>query len=313
MKEVILSALLLFIGRVAAEENPLGDIITALPGFNAENFDTLSELFDVMAEGGGDGDGDSSNLFDGLTGFLSDLNDGKDVDGQSGAAADGGVDAPGTSDILVAVSMLADTGNLEQLCDAGFIPSVLVKACAKTDGISDGAAITGGAVAGGVGGAAGAATAMEGCDFVNCCVKEEDVVTSSTRSRFEGCKASLPDFDNLASASADAAGGIVEDSDPLTGLNDLLDESSVDGDLLNGIGEDGDLLNDLNDLLDESNFHSETPEEDLYNSPELRDPSDDGFGLGFSAYENTGSRITFSSAPFLTLTAIISTVLALVI
>lgn len=341
MKEVILSALLLFIGGVAAQENPLGDIIPALPsGIDPQDLDlaTLTGFLDGMTEGGGDGD--SSNLFDadGIIDFLSDLFDGgddsgaddKDVDGgqpDGDDAANGGVEAPNTIDILGAVlsnndinvecsasctdmdlckldlSMLTDdTDNLEQMCDAGCIPNILVKACAQTDGISDGAAITGGAVAGGVGGAAGAATAMNVCDFVTCCVNEEDVVTSSTRSRFEGCKASLPDLDNLTGALAGAA---------------------------EGIGEDGDILTDLNDLLDESNSNSETPEEDdpeeddpedeegntstedLYNPPELEDP--DELGLGFSTYDTTSSGMTFSTAPLLTATAIISTVLVLVI
>ena len=351
--EVILSALLLFIGGVGAEENPLGGIISALPsGISQEDLDlaTLTGFLDGMSEGGGDGD--SSNLFDadGLTDFLSDLfdggddseGDGKDVDGgEADDAADGGVEAPNTLEILGAVlsnndinvecsasctdmdlckldlSMLTDdTDNLEQMCDAGCIPNILVRACAQTDGISDGAAITGGAVAGGMGGAAGAATAMNVCDFVTCCANEEDVVTSTARSRFDGCKASLPDLDNLTGALAGAAEGIGtegigEDSDLLNGLNDLLDESNEDGDLLNG----------LNDLLDESNSNSETPEEDdpeessddLYNPPELEDP--DELGLGFSKYDATSSGMTFSTAPFLTLTAtaIISTVLVVVI
>ena len=270
MKEVILSVLLLFFGRVAAEENPVGggDNIPALPSGIPEDLDldldTLSELFDGMAEvggGGGGGDGDSSNLFDagGITDFLSDLfgggddsdGDGDDV-GQADDAADDGVEAPNTLEILGAIlcnndinvecsdsctdmdlckfdlSMLTDdTDNLEQMCDAGCIPNILINACAKTDGISDGAAITGGAVAGGMGGAAGAATAMNVCDFVTCCVNE-DVVTSTARSRFEGCKASLPDLDNLTGALAGAAEGIGEDGDLLTGLNDLLDESNSD-------------------------------------------------------------------------------------
>lgn len=360
MKEIIPSALLLFFGRVAAQENPLGlgDIIPALPsGIDPDDLgldlDTLIGFLDGMAEGGGDGD--SSNLFDvdGITDFLSDLfgggddsdADGDDVGGQADDAADG-VDAPSTLDILGAVlsnndinvecsdsctdmdlckfdlSMLTDdTDNLEQMCDAGCIPNILVNACAKTDGISDGAAITGGAVTGGVGGAAGAATAMNVCDFVTCCVNEEDVVTSTARSRFEGCKASLPDLDNLTGALAGASEGIGtesigtegigEDSDLLNDLNDLLDESNEDGDLLNG----------LNDLLDGSNSNSETPEEDdpeessgdLYNPPELEDP--DELGLGFSTYDATSSGMTFSLASFLTLTAtaIISTVLVLVI
>ena len=169
------------------------------------------------------------NLFNGVSDFISDIIG--DVGGEADASnADDGPDANNfdlecpssckdTALCKFDLTMLkgdTQTQNLEQMCDSGCIPNALVNGCATVDGVSDSAvsklgAVVCGAVCGagcGAGCAIGAAAAMKFCDFVSCCVindEDEEGSVSVDASRFEYCQAVLPDdLDDLLHALAGA-------------------------------------------------------------------------------------------------------------
>ena len=176
-----------------------------------------------LRKGGGENVDIGVNLFDGVSDFISDI-----ISEDDAANADDGPDANNfdlecpssckdTALCKFDLTMLkgdTQTQNLEQMCDSGCIPNALVNGCASVDGVSDSAvsklgAVVCGAVCGagcGAGCAIGAAAAMKFCDFVSCCViNDEEGSVSVDASRFEYCQAVLPDdLDDLLHALAGA-------------------------------------------------------------------------------------------------------------
>mmetsp|Transcript_25943 Transcript_25943/g.40728 ORF Transcript_25943/g.40728 Transcript_25943/m.40728 type:complete len:684 (+) Transcript_25943:84-2135(+) len=161
----------------------------------------------------GDGDGQDV-MFGGLNDFLSEMFGGSDSDpdaqgndileqlldaGLSGISEPFDLECPSSCDNpdlcqgdLMSL-MMGGTDILQEMCDTGCIPIVVLDACGSYDDAVDGTA--------------GLFLASMGmCDFVNCCVVTEQeetgdaaaaAVVSSTRTKFEECQETLPEMEDL--------------------------------------------------------------------------------------------------------------------
>lgn len=195
---------------------------------DAGMFGDFGDLLSGIFGGGGtigaagDGDGQDDVMFGGLNDLLSGIFGGSDSDpdgqgngileqlldaGLSGISEPFDLECPSSCDNpdlcqgdLMSL-MMGGTDILQEMCDTGCIPIIVLDACG-----SDAAAVDGTA------GSFIASTGM--CDFVNCCVVTEQeetgdatttttaVVVSSTRSKFDECQETLPEMEDLFASAA---------------------------------------------------------------------------------------------------------------
>lgn len=183
----------------------------ASDGGDADIFGDLGGLLTGLFGGGGTntaGDGDGQDMLGDLGDLISGIfggGDDSDPDGQGSNIVEellgAGLGMGSTSgpfnlecpsscekpelcqgDIMSLMSM--DT--LQQMCDSGCIPTIVLNAC-------DSNAVT-------VDGTIGFITSTGVCDFVNCCIATETgdaAVISSTRTKFDECQEKLPEMADL--------------------------------------------------------------------------------------------------------------------
>ncbi len=221
-----LSSISDFLGDLFGDDSGIGDMIDGI-------VDTVSDMLG--------GDGDSVQLPN-LSDFdISDLDisnlDLSNLD-LSGLAGDGTSSTSSSSlmdlgcpescaaentdlcKIDISMVMNPDPARVQQMCDTGCIPTAVLEACATADTVP--ATATSGAGAG----VAGIIASVEGlCDFVNCCVDDEeaaDATVSPTRSKFEQCEGKLPMLSGLPASTTTA------DPDSDSAVPDLFDMGDFD-------------------------------------------------------------------------------------
>eukprot|EP00573_Skeletonema_grethae_P003214 CAMPEP_0201689702 /NCGR_PEP_ID=MMETSP0578-20130828/3236_1 /ASSEMBLY_ACC=CAM_ASM_000663 /TAXON_ID=267565 /ORGANISM="Skeletonema grethea, Strain CCMP 1804" /LENGTH=689 /DNA_ID=CAMNT_0048174427 /DNA_START=35 /DNA_END=2107 /DNA_ORIENTATION=+ len=253
------------------DATPFGETDFAVPelfggdGSDAGMFgdfgDLLSGIFDgggtIGAAGDGNGDGQDDVMFGGLNDLLSEMFGGSDSDpdGQgngileqlldaslSGISEPFDLECPSSCDKpdlcqgdLMSL-MMGGTDILQEMCDTGCIPIVVLDACgSNADAVDETAGLF------------IASTGM--CDFVNCCVVTEQeetgdaaattVVVSSTRAKFEECQGKLPEMEDLLSSAVFPLG----DSVNTTTTSDLGGPFDVDFDM-------GDFQDTIEEIVD---------------------------------------------------------------
>lgn len=248
-------------------------------GSDADMFGDFGGLLSGIFGGGGtigaagDGDGQDDVMFGGLNDLLSGMFGGSDSDPDaqgngileqlldaslSGISESFDLECPSSCDNpdlcqgdLMSL-MMGGTDILQEMCDTGCIPIVVLDACGSNADAVDGTA-----------GIFIASTGM--CDFVNCCAVTEQeetgdtaaaVVVSSTRSKFDECQETLPEMEDLFTTAALPLG----DSVNTTTTSDFGGPLDVDfdmGDFQDTIEEIADGFEEVLDQLFEDGMLSE--------------------------------------------------------
>ncbi|KAL7446238.1 hypothetical protein ACHAXM_010341 [Skeletonema potamos] len=244
----------------------------------ADMFGDLGDLMSGIFGGDGSG-GDAQDMFGDLNDMLSGIFGGSDAnaDGQAsflenflgdGSSSSGSIDLecpsscgkPDLCKVDLMSLMMGGMDTLQEMCDNGCIPSLVLDAC-DTNAVPDTAAVADGTTT------FIASTGV--CDFVNCCVAKEQeetgdatVVVSPTRTKFDECQAKLPEMADLFASTTfpqDLATGTSDIGDfgdmfNMTGIQDMLGEL-VDGfeEILNQFGN-GMLSDMFADMFDSSSI-----------------------------------------------------------
>lgn len=253
---VIPSALLLSIGSVAAQDDvsPLTSTSGADAGGDPIHAST-PELFGGDLGGvlsgifGGDSSGGFGDLSDLISGMFAG-GDAADADGQGnilevllGAEMNGPINLecpstcgkPDLCKIDPMSLMMGSTNTLQEMCDTGCIPTIVLDACASaTDAVSA-------ATAAGGGGTAAFIASTGVCDFVNCCIKEETGnAATATGTKFDECEAELQGM----ALPHDSATGTSDFGD-LAGMFDMGNIQDMIEEIVDGFEEVGDMLSDM--------------------------------------------------------------------
>jgi len=240
-----------------------------------DNF--ISDIF-----GGDDGSGGGQDMFGGLNDVLSGMFGGgdTDADGQAtilenllgaGSSSGGSIDLECPSSCskpdlcegdLMTLIIMGGMDTLQEMCDTGCIPTIVLDAC-DTDAVPAAAAAAGGTAA---------FIANAGvCDFVNCCVAKEQedtgdaaVVVSPARTKFDECQAELPEMADLGTSDFGDFGDMFDMN--MTEIQDMIGEI-VDGfeDVLDEFGE---MISDMfTDMFDSSSIPAFCAVDTCVNAP----------------------------------------------
>ena len=144
-------------------------------------FGDLSDMLSGMFGGGNsDPDGQGTNMLEELFG------------GPFNLECPSSCDNPDLCQGDLMSLMIGGTDTLQQMCDTGCIPTIVFDAC--------------GSNAATVGGTIGFIASACVCEFVNCCVTEQEetgdaAVVSSTRTKFDECQEKLPEMADLLAST----------------------------------------------------------------------------------------------------------------
>lgn len=196
-------------------------------------FGDLSDLLSGMFGGGGgdsDPDGQGSNIIEELLGAGLGMGSSS---GPFNLECPSSCENPELCQGDLMSLMMGGTDTLQQMCDTGCIPTIVLDAC--------------GSNAATVGGTIGFIASAGVCEFVNCCVTEQEetgnaAVVSSTRTKFDECQEKLPEMADLLASTTfpqDSAtsttttttsdfGGPFDMDFDMSGFEDMIEEI-VDG------------------------------------------------------------------------------------